>query len=101
VRHPELTRHLGLRASQKHPVRNGPLDCRQLRYEIEAREPRPSRRRRPSQMLMPPPHREQRRREQQQVSRVLAASTELSMRRRGPEAHAGGVDDRLGDAFLA
>lgn len=34
---PELTRHLGLRASQKFPVRNGPLDCRWLRYEIEAR----------------------------------------------------------------
>jgi putative N6-adenine-specific DNA methylase len=34
---PELTRHLGLRASQKFPVRNGPLDCRWLRYEIEGR----------------------------------------------------------------
>ncbi len=31
---PELTRHLGLRASQKHPVRNGPIECRWLRYEI-------------------------------------------------------------------
>lgn len=34
---PELTRHLGLRAAQKFPVRNGPLDCRWLRYEIEER----------------------------------------------------------------
>jgi putative N6-adenine-specific DNA methylase len=32
---PELTRHLGLRASQRIPVRNGPLDCRWLRYEIQ------------------------------------------------------------------
>lgn len=31
---PELTRHLGLRSSQKHPVRNGPIECRWLRYEI-------------------------------------------------------------------
>ncbi|MBX3464379.1 MAG: RNA methyltransferase [Planctomycetes bacterium] len=31
---PELTRHLGLRASQKFPVRNGPIECRWLRYEI-------------------------------------------------------------------
>ena len=34
---PELTRFLGLRASQKHPVRNGPIECRWLRYEIDAR----------------------------------------------------------------
>lgn len=34
---PELTRHLGLRASQKHPVRNGPIECRWLHYEIDAR----------------------------------------------------------------
>lgn len=34
---PELTRHLGLRAAQKHPVRNGPIECRWLRYEIGAR----------------------------------------------------------------
>ncbi|MFY9345898.1 MAG: THUMP domain-containing protein [Planctomycetota bacterium] len=34
---PELTQHLGLRASQKHPVRNGPIDCRWLRYEVDAR----------------------------------------------------------------
>jgi 23S rRNA G2445 N2-methylase RlmL len=32
---PELTRHLGLRASQKHPVRNGPIDCRWLRYDVD------------------------------------------------------------------
>jgi 23S rRNA G2445 N2-methylase RlmL len=34
---PELTRHLGLRASGRHPVRNGPIECRWLRYEIGAR----------------------------------------------------------------
>lgn len=33
---PELTRHLGLRAAAKHPVRNGPIDCRLLRYDIAA-----------------------------------------------------------------
>jgi len=31
---PELGRDLGLRASRKVPVRNGPLDCRWLRYEV-------------------------------------------------------------------
>ena len=31
---PELTRHLGLRASRKFPVRNGPIECRWLRYEL-------------------------------------------------------------------
>ncbi len=31
---PELTRHLGLRASRRFPVRNGPIECRWLRYEI-------------------------------------------------------------------
>jgi len=30
----ELTRHLGLRASRKFPVRNGPIDCRWLRYDL-------------------------------------------------------------------
>lgn len=40
---PELTRHLGLRADRKSPVRNGPIDCRWIRYEIGARrEARPS-----------------------------------------------------------
>ncbi len=34
---PDLTRHLGLRASGKIPVRNGPIECRWLRYEIDAR----------------------------------------------------------------
>jgi len=29
-----LTRHLGLRADRKFPVRNGPIECRWLRYEI-------------------------------------------------------------------
>ena len=33
----ELTRHLGLRTSRKFVVRNGPIDCRWLRYEVEAR----------------------------------------------------------------
>jgi putative N6-adenine-specific DNA methylase len=31
---PELTRHLGLRATWRHPVHNGPIDCRLLRYDI-------------------------------------------------------------------
>jgi len=31
---PELTRHLGLRASRKFPVRNGPIECRWLRYDL-------------------------------------------------------------------
>jgi putative N6-adenine-specific DNA methylase len=30
----ELTRHLGLRTNRKFPVRNGPIDCRWLRYEL-------------------------------------------------------------------
>ena len=34
---PELTRHLGLRAAQKHPVRNGPIECRWLRYDVDGR----------------------------------------------------------------
>lgn len=34
---PELTQHLGLRASQKHPVRNGPIECRWLRYDVDGR----------------------------------------------------------------
>lgn len=32
---PELTRHLGLRADLKVPVRNGPIECRWLRYRID------------------------------------------------------------------
>lgn len=31
---PEVTRHLGLRTSQRHPVRNGPIECRWLCYEV-------------------------------------------------------------------
>jgi putative N6-adenine-specific DNA methylase len=31
---PELTRTLRLKTSRKHPVRNGTIDCRWLRYEI-------------------------------------------------------------------
>ncbi|GAB4138005.1 MAG: THUMP domain-containing protein [Planctomycetota bacterium] len=34
---PELSRHLGLRADRKDPVRNGPIDCRWLRYTIDSR----------------------------------------------------------------
>jgi putative N6-adenine-specific DNA methylase len=33
---PEATQYLGLRASQKHPVRNGPIECRWLRYDVDA-----------------------------------------------------------------
>ncbi|MGE3172068.1 MAG: class I SAM-dependent RNA methyltransferase [Planctomycetota bacterium] len=33
---PELTRHLGLRADRKWPVRNGPIECRWIRYAIDA-----------------------------------------------------------------
>ena len=33
----DLTKHLGLRASGKHPVRNGPIDCRWLHYSVDAR----------------------------------------------------------------
>ena len=32
----ELTRHLGLRASRKDVVMNGPIECRWIRYEIDA-----------------------------------------------------------------
>jgi putative N6-adenine-specific DNA methylase len=38
---PELTTHLGMKASRKYSLSNGPLDCRFLRYEIR-REERPS-----------------------------------------------------------
>lgn len=31
---PELTRKLGMKAAERFPVKNGPLDCRLLRYEI-------------------------------------------------------------------
>ena len=31
---PEATRHIGLKASRKFPLRNGPIDCRLLRYEL-------------------------------------------------------------------
>jgi 23S rRNA G2445 N2-methylase RlmL len=34
---PLLTRSLGLRAAQKHPVRNGPIECRWLHYLVDAR----------------------------------------------------------------
>ncbi len=33
---PELTRHLGLRASRRWPVMNGPIECRLLEYEVRA-----------------------------------------------------------------
>jgi len=38
----ELTRHLRLRANRRHPVRNGPIDCRWLEYELLAARPSPS-----------------------------------------------------------
>jgi putative N6-adenine-specific DNA methylase len=31
---PDATRHIGLKASRKFPLMNGPIDCRLLRYEI-------------------------------------------------------------------
>ena len=34
---PELTRHLGLRSSVRWPVRNGPIECRWVEYEIGPR----------------------------------------------------------------
>jgi len=37
---PGLTRHLGLRADRKWPVMTGPIECRWLRYRIDARPPR-------------------------------------------------------------
>ena len=33
----DLTKFLGLRASDKHPVKNGPIDCRWLHYSVDAR----------------------------------------------------------------
>jgi len=29
-----VTRHLGLKASRRIPVMNGPIDCRLLKYEL-------------------------------------------------------------------
>lgn len=31
---PEITRHIGLKAARRIPLRNGPIDCRLLRYEL-------------------------------------------------------------------
>jgi putative N6-adenine-specific DNA methylase len=31
---PEVTRHIGLKASRRFPLMNGPIDCRLLRYEL-------------------------------------------------------------------
>lgn len=31
---PEATRHIGLKASRRHPLMNGPIDCRLLKYEL-------------------------------------------------------------------
>lgn len=39
----ELTRYLGLRADRKLPVRNGPIECRWIRYEIEKERQAPVR----------------------------------------------------------
>jgi 23S rRNA G2445 N2-methylase RlmL len=36
----ELTRQLGLRSERKWPVRNGPIDCRWIRYAIDAKAAR-------------------------------------------------------------
>jgi putative N6-adenine-specific DNA methylase len=36
-----LTQHLGLRASRRIPVRNGPIECRWLRYAVRAKAPSP------------------------------------------------------------
>ncbi|MHC5019606.1 MAG: hypothetical protein ACYTGX_05750, partial [Planctomycetota bacterium] len=33
----DLTKFLGLRASTKHPVMNGPIECRWIRYDIRAK----------------------------------------------------------------
>lgn len=35
---PELTRHLGLRATRKWVVKNGPIECRWIRYDVDAPE---------------------------------------------------------------
>lgn len=35
----ELTRHLGLRASRRWPVQNGPIECRWLRYDVHPESP--------------------------------------------------------------
>jgi SAM-dependent methyltransferase len=39
---PAVTRLLGLRASQKLPVHNGPIDCRFLRYDVAPEAPAPA-----------------------------------------------------------
>ena len=31
---PEATRHIDLKASRRLPLRNGPIDCRLLKYEL-------------------------------------------------------------------
>ena len=31
---PEATRHIDLKASRRFPLRNGPIDCRLLKYEL-------------------------------------------------------------------
>jgi 23S rRNA G2445 N2-methylase RlmL len=33
----DVTRLLGLRATEKLPVKNGPIDCRWLKYEVDER----------------------------------------------------------------
>jgi len=37
----ELTRHLGLKASRRWPVMNGPIECRLLEYEVRAAQDAP------------------------------------------------------------
>ena len=41
MRKRQRMRELRLRASRKYPIKNGPVDCRLLRYEIGARRDRP------------------------------------------------------------
>jgi putative N6-adenine-specific DNA methylase len=31
---PAATRHIGLKASRRFPLMNGPIDCRLLKYEL-------------------------------------------------------------------
>jgi putative N6-adenine-specific DNA methylase len=37
---PELTKHLGLRATRKWVVMSGPIECRYIRYDVHEKDPR-------------------------------------------------------------
>ena len=37
---PELTKHLGLKATKKWVVMNGPIECRLVRYDVRAKNDR-------------------------------------------------------------